>query len=49
MDDLGEEYTADIVRATLKNNSDTQCEANLTHRLSKDDNQGSSVYEFYQL
>ena len=47
MDDLGEEYTANIVRATLKNNSDTQCEANLTDRLSKHNNE-DAVDEFYQ-
>ena len=41
MDDLGEEFTANIVRSTLKNNLDTQCEANLTDRLSKDVNEGS--------
>lgn len=46
MDDLGEEFTANIVRATLKNNSDTQYEANLTDRLSKENNEGS-VNEFY--
>ena len=48
MDDLGEEFAANIVRVTLKNSLDTQCEANLTDRLSKDNNEGSSADEFYQ-
>ena len=48
IDDLGEEFTANIIRATLKNNLDTKCEANLTDRLSKENNEGSSADEFYQ-
>ena len=47
MDDLGQEFTANIVYSTLKNKSDTQCEANIIDRLSKKDYQGSSN-EFYQ-
>ena len=47
MDDLGQEFTANIVYSTLKNKSDTQCEANIIDRLSKNDYQGSSN-EFYQ-
>ena len=37
MDDLGQEFTANIVYSTLKNKSDTQCEANIIDRLSKND------------
>ena len=48
MNDFGEEFTANIGRATLKNNLDTQCESNLTDRLSKDNNQGGLSDEFYQ-
>ena len=47
MNDLGEEFSANIVRTTLKNNSNTQCEVNLTDRLSKDDNKESED-RFYQ-
>jgi len=39
MDDLGQEFTANVVPLTLKNKLDTQCEeGGLTCRLSKEDN-----------
>lgn len=47
MDDLGEEFTANAVRTSLKNKSDAKCEARLTNRLTKKCNP-ESAQEFYQ-